>query len=161
MTLYERKRANENINSCFDYLATISGVVNLGRGGVLEANSAYRFKDGGSATFNFDGGTFKWYGDTTWLSASAVGGLFYPNGNDKAVDVTVSANGGTIDNSGIVVRIPRTITGVGGMTLVGVGTTLISADQSYLGTCGDSPHVRFANPLKTCEFHVCESLENV
>ncbi len=126
--------AGGDVVFCFDYLATISGVVNLGRGGVLEANSAYRFKDGGSATFNFDGGTFKWYGDTTWLSASAVGGLFYPNGNDKAVDVTVSANGGTIDNSGIVVRIPRTITGVGGMTLVGAGTTLISADQSYLGT---------------------------
>ena len=114
--------------------ATAIGIVNLGRGGVLEANSAYLYTAGGSATVNFDGGTFKWKGDTTWLSASAVGEIFPPNGSVKAVDVTVSANGGTIDNGGILIRIPRTITGAGGMTFSGAGTTLISANQEYLGT---------------------------
>ena len=114
--------------------ATAIGIVNLGRGGVLEANSAYLYTAGGSATVNFDGGTFKWKGDTTWLSASVVGQIFRPNGSANAVDVTISANGGTIDNSGAVIRIPRTMTGVGGLTFIGAGTTLISADQSYLGT---------------------------
>ena len=114
--------------------ATPTGIVNLGRGGVLEANSAYLYTAGGSAIVNFDGGTFKWNGDTSWLPASTVGQLFHPDGSAAAVDVTISANGGTIDNSGAGIRIPRAIAGVGGMTFAGAGTTLISANQSYQGT---------------------------
>ena len=100
------------------------GVVNLGRGGVVEAKRAYR-SNVGSSSFNFDGGTFR---------RLAAGDFFAANNDAAAIDVTVSANGGTLDNNGFAVGLPRTITGAGGMTLSGSGTTTVSADQSYKGT---------------------------
>ena len=101
------------------------GVVNLANGGVISATGAYRGK-AGSATFNFDGGTF--------VKASGTGNVFPVNGADSAIDVSVSTNGGTIDNNGLAITIPCTITGAGGLTLSGAGTTTVSADQSYTGT---------------------------
>ena len=101
--------------------SSTSGRVDLGRGGVIAAVSAYRGQNG-SATFNFDGGTFK--------KASGTGNIFAASG----INVTLSANGGTIDNNGLAITIPCTIAGVGGLTLSGAGTTTISANQSYTGT---------------------------
>ena len=101
------------------------GILNIGRGGVVSAQNAYRSKTG-SATVNFDGGTFR--------KSSGNGNFFPPTGNNSAINVTVSANGGTLDNNGLSVALPCTITGAGGMTLSGSGTTTVSADQSYLGT---------------------------
>ena len=101
------------------------GVVNLANGGVISAVNAYRSK-AGSATFNFDGGTF--------VKASETGNVFPVNGAASAIDVSVSTNGGTIDNNGLAITIPCTITGVGGLTISGAGTTTVSADQSYSGT---------------------------
>ena len=101
--------------------ASASGRVDLGRGGVISAVNAYR-NNAGSATFNFDGGTFK--------KASGTGNIFAASG----INVTLGANGGTIDNNGLAITIPCTITGVGGLTLSGAGTTTVSADQSYTGT---------------------------
>ena len=100
------------------------GVVNLGRGGVVEANRAYR-SNAGSSSFNFDGGTFR---------RLAAGDFFAANNDAAAIDVTVGANGGTLDNNGFAVRLPRTIIGTGGLTFSGGGKTTVSADQSYLGT---------------------------
>ena len=100
------------------------GEINLGSGGVVEACRAYR-NNVGSATFNFDGGTFK---------RLAAGDFFADNDTAAAIDVTVGANGGTLDNNGFAVRLPRTIIGTGGLTFSGGGKTTVSADQSYLGT---------------------------
>ena len=75
---------------------------------------------------NFDGGTFK--------KASDTGNFFPANGDNTAINITVSENGGTLDNNSLSVALPCTITGAGGMTLSGSGTTTISADQDYLGT---------------------------
>ena len=105
--------------------ASTSGRVDLGRGGVITAVNAYCMYKG-SATFNFDGGTF--------VKASGTGNVFPVNGAATAIDVSVSANGGTIDNNGLAITIPCTIAGAGGLTLSGVGTTTISANQSYTGT---------------------------
>jgi autotransporter-associated beta strand protein len=105
-----------NANGC--------GVINLGRGGVIEAGLAYSYRSG-LASFNFDGGTYRQIGNKNFFSANDTGG---------AIDVTVSENGGTLDNNGFTVGLPRTITGEGGMTLSGSGTTTVSADQSYTGT---------------------------
>lgn len=122
------------------------GVVNLANGGVISAKDAYRGK-AGSATFNFDGGTFV-------KAASGTGNVFPVNGADSAIDVSVSTNGGTIDNNGLTITIPCTITGAGGLTLSGAGTTTVSADQSYTGTTTVSngttlavSGVTFAGPL--------------
>jgi len=101
------------------------GVINLGRGGLIVSGSIYDYRSGGSTMFNFDGGTLK---------RRAAGNFFAANNAAAAIDVTVSANGGTLDNNGFAVGLPRTITGVGGMMLSGSGTTTVSADQSYLGT---------------------------
>ena len=100
------------------------GVINLGRGGLIVSGSIYDYRSGGSTTFNFDGGTLK---------RRAAGNFFAANNAAAAIDVTVSANGGTLDNNGFAVGLPRTIMGAGGMTLSGSGTTTVSADQSYLG----------------------------
>ena len=105
-----------NTNGC--------GVINLGRGGVIEAGRAYSYFSG-LASFNFDGGTYRQIGNKDFFAA---------NDTDAAIDVTVSANGGTLDNNTFAVALPCTITGAGGMTLSGSGTTTISANQSYLGT---------------------------
>ena len=105
--------------------ASTSGRVDLGRGGVIAAVNAYRM-NAGSATFNFDGGTF--------VKSSGTGNVFPANGVVSAIDVSVSTNGGTVDNNGLAITIPCTITGVGGLTLSGAGTTMVSADQSYTGT---------------------------
>lgn len=108
---------NNSVNS--------TGILNIRTGGTVTAMNAYRSK-AGSATLNFDGGTFK--------KASGNGNFFPVNGNSTAINVTVSENGGTLDNNSLSVALPCTITGAGGMTLSGSGTTIISADQSYLGT---------------------------
>ena len=108
---------NNSVNS--------TGILNIRTGGTVTAMNAYRSK-AGSATLNFDGGTFK--------KASGNGNFFPVNGNSTAINVTVSENGGTLDNNSLSVALPCTITGAGGMTLSGSGTTTISADQSYLGT---------------------------
>ena len=122
------------------------GVVNLGRGGVLETRRAYLYTAGGSAAFNFDGGTYR--------RTDSNGDLFTANGSAQAIDVTVGANGGTIDNGGLDIAIPRTLSGAGGLTLMGAGKTTVSADQSYLGTTSVSngtalavSGVSFAGPL--------------
>ena len=122
------------------------GVINLGRGGVVEAKRAYK-SNAGASSFNFDGGTFK--------KASDTGNFFPANGNNTAINVTVSENGGTLDNNGLSVGLPCTITGAGGMTFSGSGTTTVSADQSYLGattvsngtTLSVSGGVTFAGPV--------------
>ena len=100
------------------------GVINLGRGGVIEAGRAYSYYSG-LASFKFDGGTYRQIGNKDFFAANDTG---------AAIDVTVSANGGTLDNNALAVALPCTITGEGGMTLSGSGTTTISANQSYLGT---------------------------
>ena len=101
-----------------------SGTLNIGRGGLVLANNAWRNK-AGSAAVNFDGGTFK--------KARGTGNFFSANGANAAIDVTVSANGGTLDNNSLSATLPRTITGEGGMTFSGSGTTTVSANQEYLG----------------------------
>jgi len=118
-------RVHAGADLVFNYgNAAGNGVVNLGSGGVVEAKRAYR-GNAGSSTFNFDGGTFR---------RLAAGDFFAANNDAAAIDVTVSANGGTLDNNGFAVGLPRTMTGAGGITLIGSGKTTVSADQSYLGT---------------------------
>ena len=113
-----------NLNS-----ADSSGTVNLKSGGVLSAQRMYRNIDG-LATFNFDGGTLVITGNIEKNK------LFSKQDGSGVVTVTVSENGGTIDNGGNAnsSAIANTITGAGGLTFTGSGTTRVFADQSYLGT---------------------------
>ena len=100
------------------------GVLNLRTGGMLTAQQILVKMTGATATaaVNFDGGTLK---------AGAAGTLIAAN---EKLTTTVSANGGTIDNDGKNITIPVIMTGAGGMTFTGTGTTTLSADQSYAGT---------------------------
>ena len=105
------------------------GVINLKSGGVLSADRMYSGKDG-SATCNFDGGTF------VVASGASAKKLFSKAEGSGVVAVIVSENGGTIDNNGnaSTPEIANTITGTGGLTFTGSGKTTVSADQAYLGT---------------------------
>ena len=109
--------------------ADSSGTVNLKSGGVLSAQRMYRNRDG-SATFNFDGGTL------VITDNNAANKLFSKQDGSGVVTVTVSENGGTIDNGGNAnsSAIANTITGAGGLTFTGSGTTRVFANQAYLGT---------------------------
>ena len=109
-------------NLIFAYNDGATGIVNIRSGGVLSVQNVYRRAAGGSATFNFDGGTIR--------KRRGSGDIFAASG----VAVSIGANGGTIDNNGLAVTIPCTMTGVGALTLAGSGTTKVSADQSYAGT---------------------------
>ena len=114
----------------FNFITADSvGTVNLKSGGVLSAQRMYRNLDG-SATFNFDGGTLVITGN------NAANKLFSKQDGSGVVTVTVSENGGTIDNGGNAnsSAIANTITGAGGLTFTGSGTTRVFADQAYLGT---------------------------
>ena len=133
-----------NLNS-----ADSSGTVNLKSGGILSAQRMCIGLDG-SATFNFDGGTLVITGN------NAANKLFSKQDGSGVVTVTVSENGGTIDNGGNAnsSAIANTITGAGGLTLTGTGTTRVFADQAYLGTTGVSngttlsvTNVTFAGPV--------------
>ena len=104
--------------------STGSGTVNLRTGGTIVADFVKRNNVVGDLTgaFNFQGGTLK---------AGAAGTLI--EAHDK-LTVSVDANGGTIDNGGKNISIAQKITGDGGMTFSGLGTTTISANQEYTGT---------------------------
>ena len=124
--------------------ANAAGSVNLNSGGVLSAQRMYRGKDG-SATFNFDGGTL------VITSNVEENKLFSRTDGSGEVTVTVSANGGTIDNGGNAnsSAIGNTITGAGGLTFTGSGTTRIFADQEYLGTTTVSSGTTLSVPGST------------
>ncbi|AOW10382.1 hypothetical protein EM308_13195 [Flavobacterium gilvum] len=49
------------------------------------------------------------------------------------VSFTVQSNGGTIDNNGSNISIAQVVTGSGGLTFVGSGTTTISGSNAYSG----------------------------
>ena len=117
--LLKTTRVHFNLSS-----ADSIGVVNLEKGGVITADHFYR-TEAGSATVNFDGGKY-----VKSAVKYADVNVFPANG----VNVTVSTNGGTIDNGSNSATIPCTITGEGGITFEGSGTTTISANQEYTGT---------------------------
>ena len=105
-------------NISFCYRANSHGTANLKGGGILSVQRLYR-KENGTAMLNFDGGTLK-------AVASNI------NLIDSNITVFVNANS-VIDNCGKNVTIVPTMGGAAGLTLVGSGTTTISADQEYLG----------------------------
>lgn len=142
---------DEVIIFCKTDSAAISAI-SLKSGGVLSAPRVYRhYGNANRAKLDFDGGTFR--------KSSADGNVFPVNGNSGAIDVAIGANGGTIDNNGLSIVIPRTITGTGGLRLTGSGKTTISADQSYAGATTVASNTTLS-VAKGCTFAGAVSLEN-
>ena len=104
------------------------GRVNLEDGGELVTKRVYRGKTGGTAELAFDGGTLKG-------TANGV------NLIDSGIQVTVGANGGTIDTSGYSVTIAGDIadkTGESGFLKFtgGAGTVTLSGAAEWTGGTG-------------------------
>ena len=99
-----------------------TGAVNIGRRGTVIADSI-RCESYGRGIVNFDGGTLK--------AGEEGKTLIQPS---DRMTVNVGLNGGTIDNDGKNISIAQKMTGKGGMTFSGSGTTTISANQEYTGT---------------------------
>ena len=98
-----------------------TGTINL-NGGKLKLSHVR--KGNGTASLVFNGGTLVANGASTQ-------GLIR---ND--LPVTVNAGGGTIDNDGLNVTVHRAISGAGGLTFTGSGTTTLNGAVSYSGkTC--------------------------
>ena len=130
LDIYDGSTVESATSIVFNYASADSvGVINLKSGGVLSADRMYSGKDG-SATCNFDGGTF------VVASGASAKKLFSKAEGSGVVAVIVSESGGTIDNNGnaSTPEIANTITGTGGLTFTGSGKTTVSADQAYLGT---------------------------
>jgi hypothetical protein len=127
-------------------------VISLKSGGILSTQRAYLYKDNmGRAKLSFDGGTFR--------KSSADGNIVPVNGNAKTIDLEIGANGGTIDNNGLSIVIPRTITGTGGLRLTGSGKTTISVNQSYAGATTVASNTTLS-VTNGCTFAGAVSLEN-
>ncbi len=99
-----------------------TGTVNIGQDGTVIADSI-RCHDYGSGIVKFDGGTLKAGGEGKTLIQPS-----------ERMTVNVGANSGTIDNDGKNISIAQKMTGDGGMTFSGSGTTTISENQEYTGT---------------------------
>ena len=99
-----------------------TGTVNIGRRGTVIADSI-RCESYGRGIVNFDGGTLK--------AGEEGKTLIQPS---ERMTVNVGLNGGVIDNDGKSIIIAQKMTGDGGMTFSGSGTTTISANQEYTGT---------------------------
>ena len=143
---------DEIIIFCKTNSAAISAI-SLKSGGVLSAPRVYRrYGNANRAKLDFDGGTFR--------KSSADGNVFPANENsDYTLDVAIGANGGTIDNNGLSIVIPRTITGTGGLRLTGSGKTTISVDQSYAGATTVASNTTLS-VTNGCTFAGTVSLEN-
>jgi fibronectin-binding autotransporter adhesin len=94
-------------------------------GGTLTINQIITGNDGGTAAFNFNGGTLKAAGNTA--NFIQLGG-----GSQSA---NVMDGGATIDSAGFTVGIPQPLVGVGtgGLTKIGDGTLTLSGGYSYTG----------------------------
>ena len=125
-------------------------VISLKSGGVFSAKRVYRTQTN-RTELNFDGGTFR--------KSSADGDMVAANESAEAIDVTIGDNGGTIDNNGLSIAIPRTITGTGGLRLTGSGKTTISANQSYAGVTAVAGNTTLS-VSNACTFAGAVSLEN-
>ena len=97
------------------------GTLNLNEGGTLVTRNLFR-QDGDTATVVFNGGTLK-----AKESYANYGGLIGPE-----LAVSITENGGTIDNGGYDILISKDL--VGAMTFIGSGTTTIAARQSGTGS---------------------------
>lgn len=94
-------------------------------GGVLTINQVITANNGGTAAFNFNGGTLKAAGNTA--NFIQLGG-----GNQSA---NILNGGAIIDTAGFNVAIPEPLIGVGtgGLTKLGAGTLTISGGYNYTG----------------------------
>ena len=127
-------------------------VISLKSGGILSTQRAFLNHDNmGRAKLSFDGGTFR--------KSSADGNIVPVNGSARAIDLEIGANGGTIDNNGLSIVIPRTITGTGGLRLTGSGKTTISVNQSYAGATTVASNTTLS-VTNGCTFAGAVSLEN-
>ena len=112
-------------------------------GGTVEVRATVNVADsaGSQGTINLNGGTFvvrSIYGGSGTASLVFNGGTLKANANDRALiretmPVTVGEGGGTIDNNGLNVLIAAALSGTGGMTFKGGGTTTLTNGNTYAG----------------------------
>ena len=99
--------------------ATGNGTYNL-NGGVLMLRSITNRNLGGTAVFNFNGGTLK------PIASSAI---FFPN----QITANVQSGGALIDTTNFNIAIAQNLFGVGALTKLGSGTLTLSGTNSYAG----------------------------
>ena len=103
--------------------ASATATVTVKNDGIIKMKGVQYGAGTGGATITIDGGVLKATEDNV---------NFIPA--HDSLNVYVGSNGATFDTDGHAITIPCTITGEGGLTLSGAGTTTISANQSYTGT---------------------------
>jgi autotransporter-associated beta strand protein len=117
-----RDLANGTINLNGGVLATDRNFVRDGSGATA---------NGGTANFNFGGGTLKALADQTdWLNSSLK------NTNQQALSAVTATGTSTIDANGFSVAINNNITGTGGFTVnssTGTGTVTFGGANAFTG----------------------------
>ncbi len=104
------------------FLSNSTGTLNLD-GGVLAAGQIIKGSGTGGGHINFDGGTLQaTAGQTAFLSGFSTG------------NVQIAAGGANIDSNGNNIGLTNVLQGAGGLTKLGAGSLIISANNTYAGT---------------------------
>ena len=101
--------------------ASATSTVTLNEGGVLELWHVQKSADEGAAAIVFNGGTLRALGSDNGYNKYLLGN--YGDSVAANLSVTVSENGGVIDNNGNHIRINQPISGEGTLTFTGAGHT--------------------------------------
>ena len=115
-----------------------SGRLCLNEGGTLIGRNLY-FHNVGTGEVVFNGGTFRL--NREYLT---YGGLM--SEADSPLTVTMTANGGTIDNGGFNALLSKDIAGQGVMKFAGAGKTTIGTSQTASGGISCENGETFINP---------------
>ena len=119
--------SNANVNMMSTAASGSLGEINLRSGGLMQANSIAPYSATGTSLVNFNGGTLKANtANTTFITA-----------NNTAVNVY--GNGGTIDNNGISITIPKALLAPVGNGINGA-VTITAGGSGYVG----APAVTFS-----------------
>ncbi|HZI33114.1 MAG TPA: autotransporter-associated beta strand repeat-containing protein, partial [Candidatus Binatia bacterium] len=120
--------SNANVNLMQNGQVGKLGEINLLSGGFLQANGIAPGSATGTSMVNFNGGTLK----------AVTGNANFLTANNSSVNVY--SGGGTIDNNGVNITIPKPLTAPAGSGLNG-SVTINSGGSGYIG----APAVTFTN----------------
>jgi len=111
-------------------------------GGMLSTPTIVWHNGNTTAGVVFNGGTLKAKSDGILIE------------NDDHIAVSVGDGGGTIDNGGHAISIPKAISGTGGMTFKGNGTITLSGANSYSGPTYVTPGTILAVKNETAKNNI-------
>ena len=155
---------SNNLYTCTGKNSTGTLTIN---GGTVEVGSSYQVlpsrNTGTTDIINLNGGVLKTKRIAYYRVACGInfnGGTLQANADSNTdfikngTAVNVGVGGGTIDNGGFLIKIPATLSGSGGLTFTGTGTTTLSDSVSYSGKTAVTPGTTLAVENATAKSNI-------